>query len=361
MRTFIKICISIVSTCLLSCSSKYLKVENEEQLKRIDEFDQAVKITADTDGGTEIKEPDKSVAFPPAVEGLKNEVSDKDKKQKGKKTKSSVKSKTTQAPVGEDVRKKEMVLSREPELEDSEGFVGRRPIKDPFRVGERIKHSVKYFKVDAGTLELKVDPLVQVNGKKAYSFAINIKSGSMFSKFYSVNDTAVTLMDYDLLIPRVFTLHVKETGQLKEARSFFDFDIQKAKYWEKKVTEKSGIEEKRQEWQILPYSQNVFSALYYMRTFAWKMGRDYAFRVSDDEENLTFKGRAIRKEVLETEAGKFNTIVIKPEVMMKGDFKPVGDIFIWLSDDDRKFILRIESKIKIGTLISEVTEINPGG
>lgn len=53
-------------------------------------------------------------------------------------------------------------------------------------------------------------------------------------------------------------------------------------------------------------------------------------------------------------------IKIKPEISVKGVFKPVGDIYIWLSDDDRKYPLRLESSIKIGTLVSEVTAIEPG-
>ena len=68
----------------------------------------------------------------------------------------------------------------------------------------------------------------------------------------------------------------------------------------------------------------------------------------------------LRKEKLETAVGTFNTIFIRPEMELKGKFQPIGENLIWLSDDDRKFILRIEAKIKIGTLVSEVTELNPG-
>ncbi len=94
-----------------------------------------------------------------------------------------------------------------------------------------------------------------------------------------------------------------------------------------------------------------------MRVFSYEVGKEYKFYVSDDEKNLMFKGKALRKEKIETDAGEFNTIVVKPEFEVDGVFKPVGDIFFWLTDDDRKFIVKIESEIKIGTLVMEATKI----
>ena len=250
--------------------------------------------------------------------------------------------------------------SREPEIEDNEGFNGRRPLLDPFRVGEEVVHDVHYFKVSAGELYLKVEPFVEVNGRKSYTFTTSIKSSSMFSTFYSADDKSTTYVDFLDLVPHVFTLSVKESGQLRDAKGLIDLQKNMATYWEKKFTKKSGEEEKKLEWEVLPFSQNVYSAAYYMRLFKWDVGKEYAFRVADQGENLVFRGKAIRKEKLETEIGEFDTIVIKPEITVKGVFRPIGDIYFWLSDDDRKFILRIESSIKIGTIVSEVIRLNKG-
>ena len=41
-------------------------------------------------------------------------------------------------------------------------------------------------------------------------------------------------------------------------------------------------------------------------------------------------------------------------------FKPVGDIFFWLTDDEQKLIVKIEAKIKIGTLVLEADEVHRG-
>ena len=126
------------------------------------------------------------------------------------------------------------------------------------------------------------------------------------------------------------------------------------------MTAEEGEKEKRQEWEMLDYSQNVFSCFYYLRTFNWDIGVENAFRVTDDGKNLVFKAKGIRKEKIKTDAGEFNAIVIKPEVQLRGIAQAVGDIYMWLSDDERKFLLKFEAKIKIGSLYSEITELDLG-
>lgn len=362
----------------MGCAAQFVKYEKAEELKQNTEFENSVKIVKPQEVEADAAATTESLEAPKAVTTL----DPKSKTTKKSAAKNEIKSdKTTQAKS--DVKpaqkfrssknkadKKQAVTSaqseekksplREPELEDAEGFSGRRPLVDPFKVGEEVVHEVSYFKVKAGTLKLKVDPYAIVNNKKAYNFVTEINSSSVFSSFYSVDDRTEALVDFDTLSAITYTLHVKESGQLREGRSFFDYDKHVASYWEKKYTKTKGHEEKKQEWELLPFSQNVFSAIFYMRVFQWKVGKEISFRVSHDNESIVFKGTAVREEVLDTDAGKFNAIVIKPQISVKGAFKPMGDIYVWLSNDERKYILRIESSIKIGTLVSEVVEIKSG-
>lgn len=335
---------AVISCIMLaSCSTAVLKYKNTEELKQNEEFEEAVKIVTpnETPVVAEVVTP------PPPAE---TKVAKKPQK------------KSPAPKVKKPVSAKSLPAGRQPDLEDRGGFLddSRRPVNDPFRVGEEVVHDVHYFKVSAGELRIKVEPFSMVNSRKSYTFAIEIKTSSLFSNFYSVDDRVETFVDYDDLVPRVFQLHVKETSQLREAKMLFNTDKNIATFWEKKVTKDQGEEEKKLQWELAPYSQNVYSALFYLRNFQWEIGKEYAFRVANDNENLVFSGKALRREVLDTKLGPMKAIVIQPNIVLKGKFKPIGDNFIWLSDDDRKYILRIESKIKIGTLISEVVSINPG-
>ncbi len=253
-------------------------------------------------------------------------------------------------------------LTRQPDIEDSEGFINnqRRPQLDPFKVGERVTHQVTYLGATAGELNLSVKPFAIVNGRKNYNFFIEIKSTSFFSKIFAVDDKVQTYVDFENLVPGVFKLDIKDSGQVKEAKSYFDFETLRANYWEHKYTEAGGHEEKKLNWAILPYSQNPYSAIFYLRVFNWKIGKQYSFRVADDEKNVIFKATALEKTKLNTNAGLFNAIKLKAEVQTHGNLAKATDFFMWISDDKHKYILRIEVKLPVGSLVSEVTSIKEG-
>ncbi len=247
-----------------------------------------------------------------------------------------------------------------PSLEDGLGFNGRRPMIDPFRVGEEIKLRIHYMGMTAGEMRLKTEKFATVNSRKSYTFASELSTSSVFEKFYKMNDRAVTYVDFETLLPYGYSLDVKESGQLRTARQVFDYNTKKAKFWEVKVTEKDGQKEKKIDWDLPEYAQNVFTTIFYMRLFRWEVGKSYSFIVAHDGENLVFKGTALRKETIETDLGPKQAVVVKPELTLKGVFKPMGDIYFWFSDDDRKYILKIEAKIKIGSLRADVSSIYPG-
>ncbi|MFN7454211.1 MAG: DUF3108 domain-containing protein [Pseudobdellovibrionaceae bacterium] len=327
---------------IVGCASKVLKFDEEEKLKDLKEFDQTVNIVMPPEETASFVAPSTTTSTLPGRSGVKPKISPQKPEMK--------KTTTVTTPA-----------KRQPEIESDRGFQGRRPIVDPFQVGEKIVHEVTYFKTNAGSLTFEVKPFASVNGRKAYNFKTSIQTSPFYSRFfYSVDDYVNVLMDFEDLVPSVYTLHVRESSQLREARMFIDHQKHQATFWEKKVTEKKGVEEKKLEWSVESYAQNVFSTMFYLRFFQWEVGSENAFRVAHDGKNLIFKGKALRKENLKTEVGTFDAIVIKPEVTLEGKFKPTGENLIWVSDDSHRYILKIESEIKIGTLVSRIVELNPG-
>lgn len=337
----------LLFSCFLGCKSNFLKYEKEDNFFKNEEFDRKVKIQEDE------KTDAPKVEIPKPQEPLKvaKQAVHKSalKKAKSPETKKAIT--VPQTPT-----------KRQPEIEDSEGFEGtsRRPIQDPFRVGEKVVHEVSYFSAKAGILTMQVKPFAQVNGRKSYNLAVGLESSRVFSNFYSVQDSVTTFLDYENLVPHVLKINIKETGKLVQSQCYFNNDELKANFWEKKYTEKGGEEERKYSWDILPFSQNAFSGIFYMRFFKWREGKQISFRVAEDNQNIVFTGTAVGKEKLSTDAGDFNAIKVKASIISRGALAQTGDIFIWISDDDRKYILRIEAKIKIGTLVSEVTDIEPG-
>lgn len=325
--------IFLLSGC---ATQEVMKYEKADTLSDIKEYDEKVKVKD-------------IVEEPPAPEEKPGK-----KKTKAKPKPPIVKKKKSNNVVTDPN------LPHQPTLEDGANFAGRRPIKDPLRVGEKTVFAVSYFNIVAGTLTMDVLPFVEVNGEKAYHLRISAKSSDFFNRIYAVDDMSETYLNYENMLPYNLSVKVKESKQLKEIRSFLDWNTLRGSYWEKKVTKEKGEESKKVEWDILPYSQNVISAAFYMRMFDWKLGKKIQFRVADQGDNIVFSGQVVRKEKLKTDVGEFDTVVVKPEFEIKGVFKPVGEILIWMTDDDRHNIVRIESAIKIGTLVLKLRTLEKG-
>lgn len=338
------LCALLLCSLLNGCASGILKYDKSETLSVNPEYERKLKVEKLPESVHEVAKPEEPRGEPAHVPKLPQPPKHKAVAKSSKKKK----------------KVKAMTSAREPSIEDSEGFEGRRPKVDPFRIGEKISLSLSYFRVVAGQMDLEVLPLVEVNNEKAYHFRIRVKSNDFFSRFYSVDDMAETYVNFENLLPYNVAVHVKESKQLKEIRFLQDHEKLTADYWEKRVTKENGEQNKKLSWAMLPFSQNVISAVFYMRTFTMRPGKELQFRVAEQGENIVFKGEVLRREELKTDIGTFNALVIKPQIHVGGMFKPMGDILIWVSDDDRKFILRIESEIRIGTIVAKITGLEKG-
>jgi hypothetical protein len=352
---------------IAGCASKILSADNSNDILKHDEYEKSISIKEigpdDGKSGLYVRLPGPEPVASVLVVPEASQEPSKKKSHKGtgrNAGKPLVGRKAHKDDSEGDGVQPAVPAGHQPALEDSEGYTGRRPNKDPFRIGEKTVMEASYFSVVAGDFTIEVRPFVVVNGHKSYHFVGTAKTSSVFEVFYAIDDWFETFLDFETMVPYSYSLHVKETKQLRETRTLFDWPKARAFMWDKKINEEKKLEEKNQDWELLPYSQNVFSAAFYLRTITLSPGKKFAFRLSHEKENLVISGEVLRKEHISTEAGEFDTVVVKPQIALNGIFKPVGDIFFWLTDDDRKYIVRIETKIKIGKVVAEAKKIVPG-
>jgi hypothetical protein len=371
---------------LSGCASKVLKYTDADALLNHDEYDQAMKVTELNAGdvsppllpgqsGEFVRWPGpgpyQPLAVVPRVSATPAPPVDSQSAAAtvGKSTDKPIGKSSVKSKGGKKSKKEKSTVAavptvdpkiKLPELEDSEGFIGRRPISDPFHIGEKVTLEMSYFGLTAGELSMGVSPMAEVNGRQSYHFMASARSTSIFASFYAVDDWLETFVDFQKMIPFNYALHVKESKQLRETRSYIDWSHLMAYFWDKRVTQEHGVEEWKKEWAVPEYSQNVFSAPFYLRTFKLEPGKKVAFRLAHEGQNIIVTGDVLRREKISTPLGDMNTLVISPHIQIDGVFKPIGDVFLWVTDDDRKFYVRIESKIKIGKIVGLVKSIEKG-
>lgn len=362
----------ILSASLIGCAAKILKKDHADDLLKNSDFEQSVQVTS---APVEYSVGHYVRITPKEYDELYANYLKKNKKiklvkrkyQKPKDLVVDIKNSSSQqdSEVQKNADAKDMSVNKNtprhlPEFEDQESFLKRRPVVDPYRVGEKLTYEMSYFGVRAGDLQLEVAPFVYVNGRKSYHFIARGQTAAVFEVFYAVDDWLETFVDFEDMIPYSYALHVKESKQLRETRCFFDWKKKLAHFWDKRITKEDGVEEKKLDWNIQDFSQNVFSAPFYLRSFKLEPGKKIQYRMAHEKDNIMLTGEVLRREKIETPMGEIDTVVLKPQIDVGGVFKPIGDIFIWLTDDDRRFIVRIESKIKIGKIVAQLKSIDKG-
>jgi len=65
--------------------------------------------------------------------------------------------------------------------------------------------------------------------------------------------------------------------------------------------------------------------------------------------------KVLRKEELDSVIGKRKTLVLKPELKSEGIFLRKGDIFIYLTDDEKRIPVMLRTKVLIGSVVADMT------
>ncbi len=261
-------------------------------------------------------------------------------------------------------QKKEVEKVAEVKKEIKKQFVipNRRPVKDPIWVGEELAYEVTYFGVAAGHFTLKVLPHEIVNGRKVYHLQGNATTSKLFSMFYQMDDMVETFWDYVGLYSHRFHLSLNETKQKRDSIELNDSENKQTFYWNRWNHYKKGYIEIKEYKNIPQFPQDSLSALYYMRTILPKRnGEKFSFPVVSEGKYWEGDVTVVRREMMRTCLGRVSTIVVKPEAKYAGVLKKEGDSFIWFTDDDRRHVVRLEAKVKIGTVVAKLIEVKSEG
>lgn len=222
-----------------------------------------------------------------------------------------------------------------------------RTIKqNAFGVGEKLVFDVNYGMVTAGEAFMTIARTDSMFGRKTYRIEFGVNSLPSFSWIYKVEDRYLTFIDVEAIAPLRFEQHIREGSYSRDFTADFDQMRHVARTSEG-------------EYPIPPYVHDILSAFYYARIV------DYAkFAVGDTiglhnfykDKSHELIVRFLGRQELEVEAGTFRTLVVEPLVKEGGLFKSEGRIVIWLTDDERKLPVRVNTKVVIGSIDVELRE-----
>lgn len=93
--------------------------------------------------------------------------------------------------------------------------------------------------------------------------------------------------------------------------------------------------------------QDILSAIYFQREYKSEVeiGKSFSIALFDDLKLTEMKIQILRQEKLEVTINgvekEINTVVVQPFIKTTGIFRSKGNIYIWISNDEKECLLRL--------------------
>ena len=202
----------------------------------------------------------------------------------------------------------------------------------PFGPGEHLVYNVKVGVFGVGEGHMSVYPLDTVRGNETYRAVMGIE-GSLMG--LGVDDMYETWFDVYTLQSWRYIRDVKQVSY--ESYRHFEFFPERGT-WERQDNDEFGDLGSQ-----IPLDDIAF--VYYIRTLPLEVGDTYTLDRYFKEDGNPVIIRVVRKDRRETEAGTFNTVVVKPVIRTDGLFGEGGDAELHFTDDHRRLLVYMKSNI----------------
>lgn len=245
---------------------------------------------------------------------------------------------TTAALVGTADFRHSAPSSREP---STRSLAVRAPGKLPFHVGERLTYQAKVNFLNAGSATMDVEDIEDIRGRPTFHTVFDVRGKVLF---FHVNDHYESWFDTTDLVSLHHIQHIDETKY--SADRTYDF------YPERRIYVRNGVEN-----PSVPDPLDEGSFIYFMRSIPLEVGKTYEFNRYYHLDRNPVIINVERREHITVPAGEFDAIVVQPVIKSKGLFSENGKAEVWFADDSSRTLLRLKSKLPVGTLYLELKQV----
>mgnify|MGYP002835268151 CR=1 FL=1 len=210
----------------------------------------------------------------------------------------------------------------------------------PFKKGEKLQYKIHYGPITAGIANLEIETL-----PNKFKFIANGQSNRLFSLFFEVKDFYESIVDKKSLHPNQFYRNVKEGGYKKIENVFFNHKLNQA-------------ETTRDTIPLPENPQDILSMFYYLRTIQLMNENILAFDYFNGKKKINYKLIVSGKEEIKSKIGSFNCYIVKPFHQGKSLLKNEGDMKIWISDSEKRLPIKIQIKMKFGSMKLDLISVN---
>ncbi len=206
--------------------------------------------------------------------------------------------------------------------------------------GERLTYSLYWFGIHVGNAELEA-----AGSSGMVIIKSQVHSTPVISAFYKVDDRSESMVVNG--VPVNFRIKQQEGKYSSDKETIFDRDKKHVTFFNyRKGTKDDYPIQSNELWDLI-------SGFYYIRTQPFEVGKTIRIDIFDSNKFFQAEVYVIGKEQLKFSEGKtLDTVKVKPVLKSEGLFQNKGDILIWLTDDDNKTPVKVETKVPIGKVVA---------
>ncbi|GMT46751.1 MAG: hypothetical protein IEMM0007_0317 [bacterium] len=222
----------------------------------------------------------------------------------------------------------------------------------PFTVSasESLRYDLTWMGIKAGKAQLEF--IEEGDSLKIVSRA---KSAKWLSVFYKVDDRVESVVlkknnpakGGNHWVADRYRLKIREGRHRRDKEVIFDPENGTVLYI-------NHLKNKKETYRVPENTFDPLSGFFLLRKRLLKVNRPVHITIFDSKKVWDVRVDILKKEEVETPAGKFRTIVVKPNMKSEGIFDRKGDIFIYLTDDKRHIPVLIRTKVAVGYIEAEL-------
>lgn len=217
---------------------------------------------------------------------------------------------------------------------------------------EQLKYGIYYGFIKAGTAYIRNRGLTDINGRKAYLLQTTAFSASVIDAFFKVRDVNYSWLDAENFYSLGYGQSVREGGYKRDEWLVFDYEAGRYSGKLRKKEAPRAIEGPL-DVKVL----DMLTSLYYVRAQKLTAGEDIVFDIVNREKQYPLLVKVLRKETVKTAAGKFDCVVVEPQLRGEGIFVSKGkNLQVWLTDDAYKMPVKMKVEVFIGSVSAELLE-----
>ena len=219
----------------------------------------------------------------------------------------------------------------------------------PFRQGEKMIYQARWGVIPAGEAVIEILPEESLNGTRAWHFAMTTTTNAGMDVFCRVRERKDSFMD--LSLQRTLLYREKEEGNHSR-------DVVVNYDWATGTAIRYENGNRGDMISIPPGTIDPLGLFFFIRMNRLQPGQVLEFPVTDGKKTWDVKATVVCREPLTINGRAHDTILVIPDmrrledVFKQKDEQP--DLKIWFSADERQVLVRIESRVVIGTFVFEL-------